>query len=205
MQRDTLAVDQPSDERVGAFLAEYRRDRSHSPSASVWPLLVYLRAQGAVTPESSRAVTPVAQLVDEYRDWLLDQRGLAPSTVRVSAARPPIPHRARLPGRPARGVRIIAAEVNGFLLRECARLSTGTAGCCTYWLRSLLSYLAVRRLADPGLADAVPRAARWREATIPQFPARLDIDRLLAACDRDQPTGARDYVVLLLLARYLFA
>jgi integrase len=43
--------------------------------------------------------------------------------------------------------------------------------------------------------------ARWREATIPQFPTRLDIDRLLAACDREGPAGARDYGVLLLLAR----
>jgi site-specific recombinase XerD len=51
------------------------------------------------------------------------------------------------------------------------------------------------------LADSVPRVARWRDATIPQFPARVDIDRLLAACDRDQPTGARDFAVLLLLAR----
>jgi integrase/recombinase XerD len=71
----------------------------------------------------------------------------------------------------------------------------------TYWLRSLLRYLAVRGFADPGLIDAVPRVAHWREATLPQFPARPEIDRLLAACDRDEPTGARNYAVLLLLAR----
>jgi integrase len=46
-----------------------------------------------------------------------------------------------------------------------------------------------------------PRVARWREATIPQFPTRPQIDRLLASCDRDTATGARDYAVLLLLAR----
>jgi integrase len=68
-------------------------------------------------------------------------------------------------------------------------------------LRSLLSYLAVRGLADPGLAVAVPRVARWRQATIPHFPSRPEIDRLLASCDRDNATGARDYAVLLLLAR----
>jgi site-specific recombinase XerD len=144
----------------------------------------------------------VEQLVDEYRDWLLGERGLAPSTVRGSAghARRFLTERVS-PGDP-RGVHgITAAEVNGFLLRECARVSTGTAGRCTYWLRSLLRYLAVRGLATPGLADAVPRVARWRDATIPQFPARLDIDRLLAACDRDQPAGARDFAVLVLLAR----
>jgi hypothetical protein len=65
MERDGLAVDQLSNERVSAFLAEYRRDRFHLPSASVWLLLEYLRAQGAVAPESPRALTPVEQLVDE--------------------------------------------------------------------------------------------------------------------------------------------
>jgi integrase/recombinase XerD len=59
----------------------------------------------------------------------------------------------------------------------------------------------VRGFADSGLAIAVPRVARWRNAAIPQFPTRPQIDRLLASCDRDNATGARDYAVLLLLAR----
>ena len=92
-------------------------------------------------------------------------------------------------------------EVNDFLVRECARVSPGSAGCFTYRLRSLLRFLAVRGVADPGLALAVPRVARWREATIPQFPSRPEVDRLLGSCDRDSVTGARDYAVLLLLAR----
>ena len=86
MERDALAVDQLSDETVSAFLAEYRGDRSHLPSSSVWPLLEYLRAQGAVSPDPPRTVTPVEQVVDEYRGWLLGERGLATSTVRGSAA-----------------------------------------------------------------------------------------------------------------------
>jgi hypothetical protein len=70
-------------------------------------------------------------------------------------------------------------------VRECARVSPGSAGCFTYRLRSLLRYLAVRGVADPGLALAVP--ARWREATIPQFPTRPEIDGLLASCDLTGP------------------
>jgi hypothetical protein len=88
---------------------------------------------------------------------------------------------------------ITAAEVNAFLVRECARVSSRSAGCCTYPPRSLLRYLAVRGVAAPGLAHAVPRVARWREATIPQFPTRPEIDRLLASCDGQDATGARDY------------
>jgi hypothetical protein len=71
-----------------------------------------------------------------------------------------------------------AGEVNAFLLRESARVSSGSVGCCTYRLRSLLRYLAVRGFADPGLAHAVPRVARWRDAAIPQFPTRPRIERM---------------------------
>ena len=202
MAREGLAVDQLTAEAVSTFLAEYRSDRGGWPTASVWPLLEHLRAEGAVPPEPPAVVAPVEQLVGEYREWLLGARGLAPVTVRGSErlARRFLAQRASADD--PRGVRgITAAEVNDFLVRECARVSPGSAGCFTYRLRSLLRFLAVRGVADPGLALAVPRVARWREATIPQFPSRPDVDRLLGSCDRDSVTGARDYAVLLLLAR----
>jgi hypothetical protein len=51
------------------------------PTASVWPLLEYLRAEAAVPPEPPAVVAPVDQLVGEYREWLLGERGLAPGAV----------------------------------------------------------------------------------------------------------------------------
>ena len=202
LERNALAVEQLTAEVVRAFLVEYRSDRGWLPGASVWPLLEYLRAEGFVRPEHPAALSPVEQLVGEYREWLLYERGLAPVTVRSSGqvARRFLVERVS-PDDP-RGVRgITAAEVNAFLVHECARVSSGSAACCRYRLRSLLRYLAVRGIADAGLAVAVPRVARWREATIPRFPTRPQIDRLLASCDRLDATGARDYAVLLLLAR----
>lgn len=202
MEREALEVDQLTAAAVSAFLAEYRSIRGRLPTASLWPLLEYLRAEGAVPPEPRATASPLEQLVGEYREWLLCERGLAPVTVRSSGQ---VAHRFLAqrvsPGDP-RGARgITAGDVNDFLVRECARLNPGSAGCFTYRLRSLLRYLAVRGLADPGLALAVPRVARWREATIPQVPTRPEIDRLLGSCDLDNATGARDFAVLLLLTR----
>jgi hypothetical protein len=161
MEREELAVDQLTDERVTAFLAEYRSDRGHRPSSSVWPLLEYLRADDVVPPEPSGVVTPLECLVGDYRDWLLRERGLALITVRASErlARRFLTERVSFDD-PCGAERITGGEFNGFLLRECARVSVGSAACCTYRLRSLLRYLAVRGLADPGLAEAVPRVAR---------------------------------------------
>jgi hypothetical protein len=83
LERNALAVDQLTAEAVSAFLAEYRDDRGRLPGASVWPLLEYLRAEGAVPPEPPAVVVPVEQLVGEYRQWLRCERGLAPVTVRA--------------------------------------------------------------------------------------------------------------------------
>jgi integrase len=202
LERDALAVDVLTAEAVSGFLAEYRDDRGRLPGASVWPLLEYLRGEGAVPPEPPAVVVPVEQLVGEYRQWLRCERGLAPVTVRAGEQFARRFLAGRVSADDPRGVLgITAAEVNAFLVRECARVSSGSAGCCTYRLRSLLRYLAVRGVADPGLAQAVPRVARWREATIPHFPRSPEIDRLLASCDRQDATGARDHAVLLLLAR----
>jgi hypothetical protein len=194
LERNALAVDHLTAGAVTSFLAEYRDDRGRLPGASVWPQLEYLRAEGAVPAEPRAVVPPVEQLLGEYRGWLLCERGLAPATVRASEqfARRFLAGRVS-PDDPRGVLGVTAGEVNAFLLRECARVSSGSAGCSTYRLRSLLRYLAVRGFADPGLAHSVPRVARWREATIPQFPTRPQIDRILASCDRRVATGARDY------------
>jgi site-specific recombinase XerD len=202
MQREGLMVDDLNAARVSAFIADYRRDAGRLPSASVWRLLDYLRADGAVAAERPAALTVVERLVGDYREWLLGERGLAAVTVSGSErlARRFLAERVG-PGD-SRGITgLTAGDVNGFLLRESARVRPGTAGCFASQLRSLLRYLAVRGLADPGLAEAVPSIARWREATIPEFPARPQIARILASCDRQTVAGARDYAVLMLLAR----
>jgi hypothetical protein len=84
MKREALAVDQLTAAAVSDFLADYRSDRGRLPTASVWPLLEYLRAEGAVPAEPAAMVAPVDRLVGEYGQRLLCQRGLAPMTVRGS-------------------------------------------------------------------------------------------------------------------------
>jgi hypothetical protein len=87
------------------------------PTASVWPLLEYLRAEAAVPPEPPAVVAPVDQLVGEYREWLLGERGLAPVTVRSSEQLALRFLAQRVSADDPRGVRgITAAEVNDFLV-----------------------------------------------------------------------------------------
>jgi hypothetical protein len=84
LERNALAVDQLTAAAISTFLAEYRLDHGRLPGASVWPLHEYLRAEGAVPPEPPAVVAPVEQLIGEYREWLVCERGLAPVTVRAA-------------------------------------------------------------------------------------------------------------------------
>lgn len=202
MQDHDVAVDQLAEEHIAAFPASYRTAHGHLPASSAAPILEFLRSEGAARPAARIDLSPVEQLLTEYWTWLLEERGLAPVTVRARErlARQFLVR--RVSASDPRGVLgITGAELNLFLARECGRVSAGSAACYAGRLKSLLRFLAARGLAGPGLAEAVPRVARWRQATIPQFPTKPDIDRLLSSCDRGGAAGVRDRAVLLLLAR----
>jgi hypothetical protein len=121
LERNALAVDLLTAEAVSSFLADYRTDRGRLPGASVCPLLEYLRAEAAVPPEPSAGLAPVEQLVQDYREWLVCERGLAPVTVRAGeqfARRFLAGHVSA--GAPSGVLGITAGEVNDFLVCECA-------------------------------------------------------------------------------------
>lgn len=202
MRLEGIRVEQLDDAAVSRFVATQVRARGRLPLASVRPLIEYLRSDGVVAAEPAGPQTAVDQLVDGYREWLLVERGLAPSTVRARE----IVARRFLAGQLSawdaiEPVAVTAADVTGFLLRESERVSSRSAGSAASRLRSLLRFLAARGLADPGLAEAVPRIALWRDSALPRFPVPAAVDALVAACDRSTVAGARDYAVLLLLAR----
>lgn len=182
MAREGLDVGQLDDDAVRRFLAAHVKDRGRLPTASVVPLLEYLRREGVVAPQPAGPMTPLDRLIGEYRDWLLVTRALAPSTVRgcVALARRFLAQ--RISPQDELGVEHLAgSDVTGFLLGECARVRAASAGCYAIRLRSILRFLGVRGLADPGLVACVPSVARWRVAGLPQFPPRLQIERLLSS------------------------
>lgn len=41
----------------------------------------------------------------------------------------------------------------------------------------------------------------WRLATLPQYLPADDVERIITACDPSTPLGARDQVIILLMAR----
>jgi site-specific recombinase XerD len=167
------------------------------------PLVGYLRDVGVMTPaDDARDRTPVEALVAEYRVWLVFERGLAAATVLRYET---LAHRflaGRVSCSDEPGVEgLSGADVSAFLLGECERLSIASAKGKVAELRSLLRFLYLRGFTAMALADSVPSVAGWRETEIPPTMPRADIEQLLACCQRSTLGGARNFAMLMLLAR----
>jgi site-specific recombinase XerD len=190
---------------IEAFLAARRAaGQRRVPSLrAMHPLISFLREAGVMAPEGGRSeLTPLERFVAEYRDWLVGERALAEPTViryerlarRFMAGRVSDTGGLDLAG-------LTGADVSAFLLEECARVSVGSAKGRVAELRALLRFLYMRGLTDMALADSVPSVAGWRDTEIPATMPPSDVAKLLNSCDRSSLGGARNYAIMLLLAR----
>src|SRR5664279_1909407 len=164
LEREGLSAGDLTEERVGVFLDARRAAgrRTWVSSRCLALPLEYLREVGAV-PELMPAVVggAVDELLERYREYLLLERGLASRTI--------VEYRRTawlfLEQRPV-GLeleRLTAADVSGFLARECPRRTVAGARRLVSDLRPLLRYLHVAGLIETPLVWAVPGVADLRD------------------------------------------
>lgn len=206
MAAEGLEPGEVDDAAIEGFLAARRAggDRRVASLGELRQLLVYLREVGVMMTSAEEPREPAAseRLVADYRNWLVDERGLAAATVHryEKLARRFLGERGAAGDE--RGVgSLTGAEVSAFLLSECARVSLGTAKGRVAELRSLLRFLHLRGMTELALADAVSPVAGWRETSVPQTISREDVERLLGDCYRSSLDGVRNFAILTLLAR----
>jgi integrase/recombinase XerD len=200
-----VAVEDLAPARIEEFFDSRRAGgQRRVPTARVLdPLLAHLRAAGVVGPPLAGAATPLGDLLECYERHLVEDRGLAASTVvgYVAVARRFLSQRASAAGDETGVDGLCGGVVTAFLLRECERLAVGSAKNRVTGLRSVLRFLRLEGLVAADLAAAVPPVAGWRDTRLPSLPAGLDVPAVVAGCDRSQPAGLRDHAILLLLAR----
>jgi integrase len=172
-------------------------------SRGLSPLLGYLRDLGVV-PRAVVGVqsTPGEELIGRYSTYLLERRGLAPSTVRnyVGVARVFLAWR----GTTADGLCLETLDVTAvseFVLQEARRSCVGSAKCMVTRLRALLRFLHVEGEIEYPLADAVPSVAGWRLAGLVKALDARSVARLLTSCDRRTRVGRRDFAIITMLSR----
>ena len=202
MSREGLVAAQLDEDAMAAFLAAWRaagRRRALGPRAMM-PLLSYLREAG-VTPAAEPPRTPLEGLLGEYRIWLARERGLAAATVLryENTARRFLQQ--AMAGGELNPAGLTGADVNAFLLRECGRISAGSAKGRVAELRAILRFLYLQGLTPLRLGTAVPPVGGWRLAALPPTMTAADVQLLLDRCDRSTDVGVRDFAIMMLVAR----
>ncbi len=176
--------------------------RSLVTGPAVAPLLGYLRGLHVV-PEPAPLVArgPVEVLLEEFRVYLVEERGLAPESVRsylhyaeMFLAGLPVPLGAALAG-------LSAGQVTAFVLRRSGQYSSWYAKAMVTALRSLLRFLHVAGHVRSPLASAVPSVPGWKLTSLPRPVNAGQVAAVLGSCDRDTAGGRRDYAILMLLTR----
>ena len=146
---------------------------------------------------------PYANLVTEFRDYMLRERGLAPSTI---AARS---HtlQAFLGEIDEAGLslsRLTVAQVNDLLVKKVHEhnYARRTIKSWATAIREFLRFAERRGHCQRGMADGIKSPHLYRHEGLPIGPSWDDVKRLLAATEGDCPIDIRNRAMLMLLAVY---
>lgn len=203
LSRQGLEARDLDEGRLEQHLSDLRkagRRRVAGPRGLV-PLLKYLRETGTA-PAALAGTSPAEPLLERYRSWMESERGLSAATMLryEKTARQFLAEQATDGGKFAPGS-LTGADLNAFLLRECGRLSAGSAKGRVAELRSLMRFLHLHGATAVNLSGAVPPVGGWRFASVPPVMAPGDVQRLLDHTPRQDPLGIRDHAILMLIAR----
>jgi site-specific recombinase XerD len=144
---------------------------------------------------------PFAATAPGFLQYLQDERGLRPTTVRAYA------HHLRLleafMARAHLGLRdLTPSSLTAFVVERSRQVGLADVGACTGIVRVFLTYARREQLIDRDLARAVEHPKSYALATLPRSITREEVTRFLAVIDRKSLVGRRDYAMLLLLATY---
>ena len=200
-----MSADDLMTETVDAFAAA-RRAAGHASQLTgqslAW-MLYYLRDLGAVQPTAPEPAADEGQLLERFRAFLADERGLAAKTrsAHVDSARRFLAAagRAGETGPPLSA--LTASDVTAFLAGAARAQAPGTTQNTASMLRTFLAWLYAEGLITAPLAGTVPGAYRRRRIRMPALVTATGAAALLAACDRATAQGLRDYAIVLILTR----
>jgi site-specific recombinase XerD len=204
LQQQALTATDLHEQRTRDFLQDrHQRYRAHRNDRSVMrQLLGSLREQGVIPlPVVETRHSACDRIVRDFQHSLLQQRGLAPTTVSsyLDTVRRFLHGRFGL--QPLWLEALCAHDITDFMLRQTRQYSPTHAKFIATVLRSFFRFLLQAGATTTDLAKAVPTVPNWRLSVLPKFMKAEDVECLLHSCDRRTPQGQRDYAILLLLAR----
>jgi integrase/recombinase XerD len=160
-------------------------------------LQAILRATGSIPPASPSFPIFIISELQDYCNFANDVCGLSPATL-IS--------RRQWIGRflthvfPSGGVdfsRLGPKVIRDFFATQCRGYQPGSTQVVASSVRGYLRFRALRH-ADPveSLLAAIPQAARWRLASLPEYLNQEELARLMSAFERADPQRQRDHAIV---------
>ena len=193
-------LDEDLIERYWRYFERKKRVRSFDVGALV-RLLDLLREQG-ITPRAIETVpTPRETVLEKYRCYLLEERGLAQGSIRIVL---PFVDRflaQKYPRHSFDFAALKADDITTFVRKQATELGSVQAKHMVTALRGFFRYLRHRGEIDTDLAACIPSVPDYSFSTVPKFLPAGSVEKILRGADRSTPRGRRDHAILLLLAR----
>ena len=204
LEAEGLRAGDLTEEVIDKFFAARKPSRSRCQTArSLEPIMAYLCSKGVAAPPPSLVVGRTdaeIELLECYRRWCVDQRGLTPTTteqyvrrvaVFLALWRPDVPVVADLDG--AAILATIRAAADG--------MPSPSLRCMVTALRSFLRFLHATGRVAASLVTAVPALKTWPRTALPSVLPAGDARRLVTGCDPATARGLRDAAIVLVLLR----
>ena len=96
----------------------------------------------------------------------------------------------------------ISEGVYQFILRKSKQWCPGTSRLVITGLRSFFRFLKMRGYSCLDFAGAIPRVPLWRARNLPYYLEQCEVEKLLNSMGRTSCLEKRNYIILLLLARW---
>ena len=195
-------------EVVGRFHFHLRRCRCRRRGPCGVSAIVLVAVRRLIQHLRSRRLVPVARapslpkIVDEFALWMRQHRGSADRTL-DDYRRVVVAFVASRRGR--RWSQLDAKAVRSYVIDRSKVTTPAPMLLLVRALRMFVRFLVATDRCRSHLQGAVPSVPHWRLATLPRYLGSDQVERVLAAAKRAvtdmTATHARDYAVLLLLAR----
>ena len=163
-------------------------------------LMLFLREHGIVKDVQGKVpVKPVSPIVEEYRQFLQNHRGIGRET--SDQHQRYVEPLLEVLGKDS-FQNLTGTVIQQFITDYAQRLTRPQRKVLCASIRSFLRFLYLRGYSSVELASTVPVIPSFKLDRLPTTVSDDTIERILAAVDRSTPLGRRDYAMLLVIATY---
>ena len=202
LEQNGFKAQQLDEHKIRDYMEVLKHHKDTVVSSSPYLLfLSYLREKGVIKKSPPPVKNQIDGIVHEYVEYLLNERGLAKST---------IPHRRIFPRRfleerfgkkPVVLSQLKARDFIRYVENHAHEYGALYRGTMVLVLRDFCRFLYLHKYIKEDISVSIPRVPHWKATRLPIHLEHTDVEGVLKTCERNTPKGMRDYAILLLLVR----